>query len=59
MDEPSLPVFSWKFKRVLKRIQNFDQNGSNYQRQKKTILSREESVARLSQAHYVVEGKTW
>jgi hypothetical protein len=38
----------------------FDQNGSNYQKTKeKTIFSREESVARLSQAHYVVEGQTW
>jgi hypothetical protein len=55
MDEPSLPSFSWKFKRVLKASRTFDQNGSNYKRQKKQFFQ-EESVARLSQAHYVVEG---
>jgi hypothetical protein len=52
-------VFSCRSSRVLKRIQNFDQNGSNYRWKTENNFSREESEARLSQAIMLLKALTW
>jgi hypothetical protein len=54
MNQVCLRIQLRKFKRVLRRIQNFDQNGSIKDKRKQFF--QEKSSARLSQAHYVVEG---
>jgi cytochrome c oxidase subunit 3 len=56
MSEPALPSYSVAEVQGFHSILNFNQNWGCYRWKQKTILSRAESEARLSQAHYVVEG---